>query len=194
MTFPSYGGRKDVTAGPADKKTAPRLTPYGDRNAEGFPLRGVVMKAATSPNSAVLTCWKDIAGHFGKGVRTVQRWERQLGLPVRRPAGIDHKSAVVAYTRDLDQWLQSRWSRRSLEQNPKPGQPSIERRMFSDISNGLRLSRELRLELRTLRTEHRDLMDQLGLSLTALRQTCRESPWQPDTPLSSSQQSPMNAA
>ena len=37
--------------------------------------------------SAVLSSWKDIAKYMGKGVRTVQRWERHLGLPVRRPNG-----------------------------------------------------------------------------------------------------------
>jgi len=33
---------------------------------------------------AVLTSWKEIAAYFGIGVRTVQRWERQFGLPVER--------------------------------------------------------------------------------------------------------------
>jgi hypothetical protein len=40
-------------------------------------------------------------------VRTVQRWEAQLGLPVHRPAGKDH-SAVLAFSSELDQWLDSR--------------------------------------------------------------------------------------
>ena len=31
-----------------------------------------------------LNGWKEIAGFLGKGVRTVQRWERELGLPVHR--------------------------------------------------------------------------------------------------------------
>jgi hypothetical protein len=30
----------------------------------------------------LLNGWKEIAGFFGRGVRTVQRWEQQLGLPV----------------------------------------------------------------------------------------------------------------
>jgi hypothetical protein len=32
----------------------------------------------------VLTCWKDIAQYVGKSVRTLQRWERESGFPVRR--------------------------------------------------------------------------------------------------------------
>ena len=44
---------------------------------------------------------------LGRGVRTVQRWEAQLGLPVHRPAGREH-SAVLAFSNELDQWLNSR--------------------------------------------------------------------------------------
>jgi hypothetical protein len=37
-------------------------------------------------------------------VRTVQRWEQELGLPVRRPRG-KSRSAVIALAADLDEWL-----------------------------------------------------------------------------------------
>jgi len=43
----------------------------------------------------------------------VQRWESQLGLPVHRPAGKDH-SAVLAFSSELDQWLDSRPVRQNL--------------------------------------------------------------------------------
>jgi len=55
-------------------------------------------------NSEVLNSWKEIAAYLGRGVRTVQRWERELGLPVRRPRGKE-RSAVIALTPDLDRWL-----------------------------------------------------------------------------------------
>jgi hypothetical protein len=55
-------------------------------------------------NSEVLNSWKEIAAYMGRGVRTVQRWERELGLPVRRPRGKE-RSAVIALTSDLDTWL-----------------------------------------------------------------------------------------
>jgi hypothetical protein len=71
--------------------------------------------AAASP--AILTCWKDIARYMGKGVRTVQRWERKFGLPVHRPLGVTHKSAVVAHPHDLDAWLEVRWSGRARRGN-----------------------------------------------------------------------------
>src|SRR5690348_12995441 len=55
--------------------------------------------------SEVLNSWKEIAAYLGRGVRTVQRWERELGLPVRRPRGKE-RSAVIALKSDLDHWLQ----------------------------------------------------------------------------------------
>lgn len=55
----------------------------------------------------ILNSWKEIANYLGRGVRTVQRWEAQLGLPVHRPAGKDH-SAVLAFSSELDQWLDRR--------------------------------------------------------------------------------------
>lgn len=51
-----------------------------------------------------LSGWKDIAAYLGRGLRTVQRWEADLGLPVRRPRGKE-RSAVMALPRELDDWL-----------------------------------------------------------------------------------------
>ncbi len=53
---------------------------------------------------AILSSWKEIANFFGKGVRTVQRWERTLGLPIYRPEGASH-NIVFARTTDLQHWL-----------------------------------------------------------------------------------------
>lgn len=60
--------------------------------------------AYSADRPAVLTCWKDIAKYMGKGVRTVQRWEQEFGLPVRRPLG-SNKKAVLARPQDLDAWV-----------------------------------------------------------------------------------------
>lgn len=57
-------------------------------------------------NGEVLNSWKEIAAYLGRGVRTVQRWERDLALPVRRPRGKE-RSAVIALKADLDRWLHS---------------------------------------------------------------------------------------
>ena len=56
----------------------------------------------------VLSSWKEIAAFLGKGVRTVQRWESCLGLPVHRPGG-DH-GGVLAYPAEIDAWCQKQWT------------------------------------------------------------------------------------
>jgi hypothetical protein len=57
--------------------------------------------------ASVLSDWKLIGRYLGKSVRTVQRWERELGLPVRRTHdGI--KSAVIAVPAEIDDWVQAR--------------------------------------------------------------------------------------
>lgn len=58
----------------------------------------------TQADRKLLNSWKEIATRLGRGVRTVQRYEQQLGLPVRRPAGRD-RSAVMAFSDELDEWL-----------------------------------------------------------------------------------------
>jgi hypothetical protein len=50
--------------------------------------------------------WKDIATYFGRSVRTVQRWERDFGLPVRR-YGMGRAELVHAYLDDLELWKSS---------------------------------------------------------------------------------------
>ena len=54
--------------------------------------------------SEVLNSWKEIAEYLNRGIRTVQRWERDLKLPVRRPRG-KRRSAVLALPKELDAWL-----------------------------------------------------------------------------------------
>lgn len=56
--------------------------------------------------TGLLTSWKEIAIHLGKSVRTVQRWERELGLPVRRP-GQHPTGIVLADPAELDNWIKT---------------------------------------------------------------------------------------
>lgn len=105
----------------------------------------------------MLTCWKDIARYMGKGVRTVQRWEQEFGLPVRRPNGAEHKTAVIANSRDLDEWLESRWSLRV-----KNGDHRMERPQMADNIAAAH----------ALREAHRNLVHELSTSLHALVQSC----------------------
>jgi predicted transcriptional regulator len=54
----------------------------------------------------ILSSWKEIASYLGHSRRTVQRWERELSLPIHRPAGRESHS-VMAFDAQLDDWLQS---------------------------------------------------------------------------------------
>lgn len=56
--------------------------------------------------SQFLSGWKEIANFLGMGVRTIQRYERELGLPVRRPAG-KVRGSVVAVKAELDGWVKA---------------------------------------------------------------------------------------
>ncbi|HZI56300.1 MAG TPA: hypothetical protein VFF39_05970 [Verrucomicrobiae bacterium] len=77
-----------------------------------IPVEADLMLQISETNSAsaapetirILNSWKEIAAHLGRGVRTVQRWEQELGLPIRRPRG-KSRSAVLALVADLDEWL-----------------------------------------------------------------------------------------
>ena len=66
----------------------------------------------------ILNSWKEIAQYLGRGVRTVQRWEAELGLPVRRPRG-HARSSVLALSSELDEWV-NRTPVSNLHEEPVP--------------------------------------------------------------------------
>lgn len=60
--------------------------------------------AANKIEPGILRSWKEIASYVGCGVRTVQRYEQQFGLPVRRPEA-KLRSSVIALADEVDVWL-----------------------------------------------------------------------------------------
>ena len=52
-----------------------------------------------------LDSWKEIAAFFGRDERTVNRWEKDLALPVHRLPGT--KGRVYAFTDELTAWLKA---------------------------------------------------------------------------------------
>jgi hypothetical protein len=70
------------------------------------PMYPLAVNAKYTDNREVFNGWKEIANYLGKGVRTVQRYERALRLPVRRPAG-KAKGSVLAIKAELDLWVLS---------------------------------------------------------------------------------------
>ena len=69
-----------------------------------------------------LNGWKEIALHFGKGVRTVQRWEKDLGLPVRR-LGTGKGEIVFAFVAELEGWRAAAEKREDLATKPGEEDP-----------------------------------------------------------------------
>jgi hypothetical protein len=53
---------------------------------------------------AALNGWKPIASELDRSVRTVQRWERTLGMPIRR-VGNGARAPVLVYKEELRRWL-----------------------------------------------------------------------------------------
>lgn len=75
--------------------------------------------ASTSPEGVILNSWKEIASYLGRGVRTVQRYERDLKLPVRRPRGTS-RSAVIALVDELEAWLRNAPKNGDFQQKREP--------------------------------------------------------------------------
>lgn len=69
--------------------------------------------------------WKEISAYLGRGVRTAQRWERELGLPIYR---LVTKNAEVVYARrsEIDNWWNSTDRLRAAPKTDTPSAlPSI---------------------------------------------------------------------
>src|ERR1700692_1162107 len=64
-------------------------------------------RPAPPPNETRLESWGEIASYLRRDVRTVQRWERTLELPVRR-LHVGKISSVYAYRSELDKWYLER--------------------------------------------------------------------------------------
>ena len=95
-----------------------------DCNARGH--RGVILQAAMakSPEGPEtrpagerrrLDSWKEIASFLGRGIRTVQRWEREEGLPVHRLPHAE-RGSVFADSTELTAW----WESRQIGPEPAP--------------------------------------------------------------------------
>jgi len=61
-----------------------------------------------------LQTWKEIASELNCGIRTVQRWERTLGLPVRR-LGKGPRSRVIAFKDEVQRWLRDSAKARAMQ-------------------------------------------------------------------------------
>jgi hypothetical protein len=115
--------------------------------------RWIFMSAHNQNDSHVLTSWKEIAAHLHRGVRTVQRWESETGLPVRRPSPGRH--IVLAIPSELNDWV----SRRK-----QPDSAAACCSCYDELTNTKHTAMELRQQVARLETKLRKL------ELSALKQ------------------------
>ena len=80
---------------------------YAGKSVSPMPNGSSPRKIQRLPSRARLDSWKEIAAYLGREVRTVQRWEKNDGLPVHR---LFHskRGSVYATPEELDRWLESR--------------------------------------------------------------------------------------
>lgn len=70
-----------------------------------------------------LDSWKEIASYLGRDMTTVQRWEKQEGMPVHRQLH-QKRGSVYALSSELDAWRQSRKLRFEEEDVPARAAPA----------------------------------------------------------------------
>lgn len=120
----------------------------------------------------VLSGWKEIARYLGKGVRTVQRYERELSLPVRRLSG-KRGGSVVAVKFDLDSWL--RLSATATPESSYRSTQAVQEYLRSEIAKGLRERARLHAQMMALRKELRTSVYKLHESILKLRHQLNET-------------------
>jgi len=100
---------------------------------------------------AYLTSWKEIAEYMRCGVRTVQRYEREFGLPVRRPTG-KSRGSVIATRAEIDAWIAAD----SIRETFKLSRIEIDSRKEAaakKMEAGVLQMRELKEQMLALRAE-----------------------------------------
>jgi hypothetical protein len=78
-----------------------------------------MMRQAADGGAEILNSWKEIAAFLDRGVRTVQRWERELQLPVHR-IGKGNRAPVFANVAELRFWMSTSGYNRQEAVMPAP--------------------------------------------------------------------------
>jgi len=123
----------------------------------------------------LLSGWKEIGRYLGMGVRTVQRYERQLGLPVRRRAG-QPRGAVVAAISELDAWVAARPIREAF-QLTRPA-PAFHAHDIAAMKRGIEEMFHLRDQMAESRSDVRQSLQSLRNTIHGLRTDLRPGHWE----------------
>lgn len=113
-----------------------------------------------------LTSWKEIAQYMRSGVRTVQRYERELGLPVRRPTG-KSRGAVMATRAEIDAWVAAAPIHETFELS-RAATNSRALAYAAKMERNMEAMGKLREQLNQLRKENRAATDLLLKKVASL--------------------------
>src|SRR5437762_2019271 len=118
--------------------------------------------------TGLLNSWKEIANYLGRGVRTVQRWEKR-GLPVRR-MGSGSRAPVIANKPEIDRWMESTRAHGFAA--------TIDAEQLfcrSELQSSILQSRTLMKEMIELRQTQAKNLNTLIDTIEALRRSCSDS-------------------
>ncbi|HZP62623.1 MAG TPA: hypothetical protein VFB28_04335 [Terriglobales bacterium] len=77
-----------------------------------------MIPAVAATDGRTLNSWKEIASYLQRGVRTVQRWEQELKMPVHR-IGHGKRSPVYASVSELKFWLATSGVEQATDKVPR---------------------------------------------------------------------------
>lgn len=119
----------------------------------------------------ILSGWKDIAQYMRKGVRTVQRYERELALPIRRPCG-GSKGGVIATRVEIDAWVKTC----ALQKEFEFSRPTKKDAMMAtdQLRQQLQEMRRLRQEAAQLLSEVAESRKAMHTMIDSLQQSLRQ--------------------
>lgn len=116
-----------------------------------------------TPVEEILRSWKEIAAYIGRDVRTAIRWEKDRGLPVRRPPGSKKSGSVFAYRGELDKWM--------MGDGARPQPESSASKMPAELAAGIgrdEVAAGADVGTRVLRSEYRRSAGLAGVGVLAL--------------------------
>jgi hypothetical protein len=126
-------------------------------------------QTSSSPQPTILNSWKEISTYLGRGVRTVQRWEDELDLPVHR-VRVGPRSPVFAFEHELRFWLHAtRVTEEAREANSADSNDSHQAR-----KTPVHAAAELAGKLLASAHHNRELLNSLAENIMAMQRARSE--------------------
>jgi hypothetical protein len=122
---------------------------------------------ASAQFPSLLTSWKEIAQYMDRGVRTLQRWERELQLPVHRISE-GKKAPVYAVLSELKFWMLTSTERNTSYVAEKEKMPPISNLLKREAQLTARFN-ELAKAVAQASVRHHQQAEALEKNILALR-------------------------